>query len=244
MRVLGNLAERWGVQAIGVGVKDLRINVVAPGSTVNYPYLGLCAAAGSGAAELLYECERAGTQFDRWPAKGGAYDTVMRFVSAINGKRLAQEIVGEARNGWGGYLEWAYSVDNGWVRGPKAINIFFVGNVNADGHGVCDIYPRPLAYDPEGAIAAISTQGNVSIELESMVGMVDAESYIPPVDWTAWQPTWATATLALRLPDGTYTYRSKSYDMEDGTPVVFQLKDMGFEWGLQADELNRFLNSR
>ncbi len=241
MQLLGKLADARRVETLGVYVRGTAINIVNRGARFNFPHLGVCAAIGSGATALLDECHRVVPQLDGWLG-AGPFDKVRRFLSAINGKRLAEEITGEAKDRWGGYCEWAASFDDSWNRGPKAINLFYIGELEENGNIGVSIYPRSIAYDPRGSLLSMTPEGDFPFHLEDMI-RVDSQQAVSNSEWATWEPDWATVTIAIPGADGKYIYRTKSYDMTQPNPIIFRNNEIsGRSFGMDLREMDNLLH--
>lgn len=218
MRNVGDMCNRVkNVQTVGCYVNGLDVNFVAHEPHIRVKHLGLCAAVGSGGGMLLESCRHAAQVFDgpQWSIAPG-FSKINGFLAWLNGQRLAQEISGEARGGWGGYVEWAAAGGNGWWRGPRCLNLFFqVKPVSFDTVTVLPI-GRYVCYEPGddvGRVLSISAAGKLEFVLESVPSSMPHEQ--DNFDWLSWKPDWVTVTMIGSSIRERFWYSTRSLGDEE-----------------------------
>ncbi len=160
MRHFGDAVNEYypRVEAIGIyafPAPSHEVNSMMRGPIFELPNLGLCASIGSGDQDL----EALARRFDPQLGTVGRHvmNRIRAFCAAINGNRLAREIIDDAQNSWGGYVEFVYlGGDRKWMRGPKTLDFFYQVDPVGEEAATVRMATRVLAYDPGGEAARIA----------------------------------------------------------------------------------------
>ncbi|QZD94499.1 hypothetical protein [Qipengyuania gelatinilytica] len=198
-------------------------------------------ATGSGAADLTAKVEGYANDLDHedWTYVSPFYKTA-GLVAALNGTRLAEEIVGQHRNSWGGYLEWAFYTPEGWRRGPRTLNLFrFLeadeGKIIGGGN-----VAKCIMYEPghdSGRILSTAPEAFREFILSPAQEAGEKPFDVEEFDWSKWTPEWVNLTIVCKVHDKVrdgkhlHTYLSRSLDMtEIEEKFEFSYKDGIVRW--------------
>lgn len=206
MRWLGDAANRANelhgpgtLDAIGIcALPDGRVNTMTAYECRQLKHLGMCSAIGSGTTEIWKLVEAIEESIDRWPPTHGM-DKAVQCASAINAKRLVQELRGEqAPDHWGGFLEWAVMDQKGkWHRGPRETHLFMEGVVQENCYIAAFLVQRAIGYDPVGRILSMEADANFDFMLENEPTSEKERTSIEEF-WSDWRPEVVTVTIFTR----------------------------------------------
>jgi hypothetical protein len=148
-------------------------------------------AIGSGAPEIIGMVESLVRTSERpW--------TLGQIFGSLNGHRLATEMMGEAKNSWGGYTEFVYWNSEKWLRGPPTLHLFATFIPFEDGFTTI-MMTRYIAYDPAGRIFSVSqaqTGAHVhEFRLEEIASIEDSPIVPFGEFWNGWKPQIIVLTL-------------------------------------------------
>jgi hypothetical protein len=251
MRLLGDMADRAGISVIGV---HLRVNAekkyelmhVAPTSSrIETRHLGQCAAVGSGGNALLVECQEADLVFDAWDLeRATTYDKVLGFVNAVNGRRLANELLGTAgaRSSWGAYLEWAHFdfMAHRWRFGFKTLHLFYMV-APIPGGFTLHFTGCGVAFDPnEEQARALSLLGSRVREFRfDNVAARGRESSVSRAEfWHGWEPETVCVTVIGGQPDGEPLLVPRTLTRAEMSGALFEVTPTYVFGGLTAKLLH------
>jgi hypothetical protein len=228
--------------------RDDMLNHVTPDGTFDTKSFGMCGVTGSGGSDLRRLVEEFDKSYSR-PAGASAWDVARTLAGGINGERLGDEILGEAENHWGGYVEWAaYDARAvAWRRGPRTLNLFFVAD--ADENDIYDIrlVHRAIAYDPGDKVGRVMSLTSieqirpVEFLLQPLTEAALPEETDATKFWSEWQPEVCTVMVMTLSREGWRSNLSKSLVGDVLGQVVFRYSKTERTFGVRQPFLNDVL---
>ncbi|MEW5686344.1 MAG: hypothetical protein AB1942_15620 [Pseudomonadota bacterium] len=244
MRAYGDRANlyRGRVEALGVWVAPDRRTINSMGAFAMMPMgpLGLVGAIGKGGASMLNVARQFARTLDGMAATS-ASERIRGFAAAINGKRLADELMGHIAEDTGGYVEFAaYDPANDtWTRGPRSLSFFIKLDRSC---GAAEMIGRVVAYEPTGGgrmLTLDSGQGGLAVEFDLQQRSISSDVR----RWFGWPPQVASVTFFHERDDGkpgawTSTVSTRPDEIDS---VTFTLDEQSFRFGLAEDFLDEKL---
>ncbi len=171
--------------------------------------------------------------------------TCWQILSMISGPRLAMEIIGEARNSWGGYVEHASWQDGRWDRGGRVLHIFMLYTPCKDGF-TTTMLSRVVAYDPRGRLYSVSNHKTgphfQEFILEEIAPINDVVSISEEEFWRNWSPDIINITFIGNVPDGRLCLPSHVIDPTATNGLEISIHPNG--WRVQmTDELKNSIST-
>lgn len=242
MRRLGDIAnDLQDLNVVGAHAKKSRINFVTPNlSRKNHRHLGIYEATGSGAKDLISRCEECANALDHpnWERTNPFMKTA-GLVAALNGSRVAEEIIGQHRNKWGGYLEWAYYTGCGWSRGPRTLNVFRFFEAEHDKIIRSGDLAKCIMYEPGdqfGRVLSLAPGANREFILAPAQESGEKPLKPPAYSWSNWEPDWVNVTAVCKVNDRKkngahlHVYASKSLDPDRVDDFKFSHGESTTSW--------------
>jgi hypothetical protein len=182
--------EVVGICPAGSGEKS---NYMSYAPAIQLTHLGRCAAAGSGADDVLNFCRINDAQFDGFSGPQPSDSMAVQFALSLNADQIAKEWIGERKNGWGGYVEFAAFIhtQREWLRGGPTLTLLLIGRRVSKSSFRTDLVGRAVAYDPgdadrPGQVLGVSVEPeDVALRRFVLQNILDEGDSTPPPE-----PNW------------------------------------------------------
>ncbi len=234
MRVFGDYLNQFGlnrIQAVGAYAfpDSNQTNTLIAFEPFHMPQFGMCGVVGSGHEDIRVALDRIDREMRR---DENVINKIRQLGHAINGTRLANEILGIDKNAWGGYIEYAcLRPDRVWQRGPRSLDLFYVAK-QVDGRKyTLGMLPRWVAYDPEGVGRILSLTGKPgdppSYAEFRLGGQPAGRSTLEY--WQDWSPESFAITVILRNDDGSSKTATLPCRIQDSHRAKISIKGIRLE---------------
>jgi len=169
-------------------------------------------------------------------------------VALMNGIRLVHEIVGEAKNGWGGYIEYAVWNGEKWIRGADVLHLF-VYFFEKNGRREVARVSKVLAYKKSGRVLGISdpddAQGHIhDYQFESLLENPDGQGGYEISDWEGWVPQVISLTVFGNHDGNTLSTMGRTLDEGERKNIAVQFNSKNLSIRFSDNNFLRDLSLR